>query len=103
MRSGRLDTKIKLQTYSNTVREDGVPIVTWTDLATVRAEVIQSGTEQFFRAYGAVEEAQTIFRIRHFPDVNTSMQIVFEGRNYDIRKINEIRRKRGYEITAVAI
>ncbi|MEW9522371.1 phage head closure protein [Agrobacterium radiobacter] len=103
MRSGKLDSKIKLQTSTHIVREDGVPIMTWTDFATVRAEILQSGTEQFYRAYGSVEEGQTIFRIRHLSGLNTSMRIIFEDRNYDIRKINEIRRKRGYEITAVAI
>lgn len=103
MRSGKLDASITLQSVSVTVGDDGAPIETWTDVATGRAEIIESGTERFFRSYGAVDQAQTIFRIRHVDGVDTAHRIVFAGKNYTIRKVNEIRRKRGYEITAVAI
>ncbi len=101
MRAGKLDGKITIQYSTSVTQPGGNRITTWHDFANARAEVIQSGTEQFFRAYGAVDVAQTIFRTRHITGLLTTHRVVFNGTNYRITKINEIRRKRGFEITTV--
>lgn len=101
MRSGKLDAKIVVHYVTYVTQPGGNRVPTWHEFAKARAEVIQSGTEQFFRAYGAVDVAQTIFRIRYIAGLLTTHRIVFGGANYRITKINEIRRKRGFEITAV--
>lgn len=103
MKAGKLDTLITIQTSTDTVRNDGVVISVWTDLAKVRAEIVESGTEQFYRVYGSVDEATTLFRIRYFDGLTTSHRIVMDGVNFDIREITEIRRKRGHEVKGVAI
>ncbi|MDP9571474.1 UNVERIFIED_ORG: SPP1 family predicted phage head-tail adaptor [Agrobacterium larrymoorei] len=101
MRAGKLDAKITVQYSTSVVQPGGNRITTWHDFIDARAEVIQSGTEQFFRAYGAVDVAQTIFRVRHISGLLATHRIVYGGVNYRITKINEIRRKRGFEITTV--
>lgn len=101
MRAGKLDASITIQSATYTTEPSGSQTVVWSDFAILRAEIVQSGTEQFFRAYGAVEEAQTIFRTRYVAGVETTHRILFGEATYRITKINEIRRKRGFEITAV--
>jgi SPP1 family predicted phage head-tail adaptor len=101
MRSGKLDARITVQKSQRVTQPGGNATITWSDFAKARAEVIQSGTEQFFRAYGVVDITQTVFRTRYIAGLLTTHRIVFQGTNYTIKKINEVRRKRGFEITAV--
>jgi len=101
MRAGKLDRQIVIQTYS-TVGVDayGTPTEGWTDLATVRAQVVQSSTEEFLRAYGENSETAIIFRARFLNGVTTKHRIEYDGNYYNIREVMEIGRRKGLELRA---
>lgn len=102
MRGGKLDSTIVLQRSTHTVDPAGTPTFEWTDIATVRAEIVQSGTEEFLRAYGASDENLTLFRMRYVDGITNADRILFGGAVFNLRKVTEIRRRRGLEILAIS-
>lgn len=104
MRAGKLDRIITIQRYTSGVDELGNPAgMVWSDLATVRAEIVQASTEEFIRGWGASDEALTIFRIRWMDGITNADRIVYAGRNHNIKEITEIGRRRGLEIRTVGL
>ncbi|OCJ38031.1 phage head closure protein [Agrobacterium tumefaciens] len=97
MRAGKLDRSITIQSFTNTVNEYGTPIETWTDVATLRAQLIQSSTEEFL-TNGASDTTSVIFRTRYFASVTTSSQIIYEGETFNVREVKEIGRRVGLEL-----
>lgn len=102
MQAGKMDKKIDIQRSTYEVNEYGTPVYTWTTFATVRAQVLQSGSEEFIRAYGASEETVTIFRIRFVSGVSTANRIIYKGKQLDIKEITEIQRRRGLELRTLS-
>lgn len=98
MRAGKLDRSITLQSVSSAIDPHGTPVETWTTVATVRAEVIEVGTEEYQRAYGEGGNTSVIFRIRWLADVTTSHRVQYEAKNLNVREIKEIGRRRGLEL-----
>jgi SPP1 family predicted phage head-tail adaptor len=97
MRAGKLDRSITVQSFTNTVNDYGTPIETWTDVATVRAQIIQSSTEEFLTS-GATDETVIIFRTRYFGAVAPKSRILFEGEEYNVREVKEIGRRKGLDL-----
>lgn len=97
MRAGNLDRSITVQSFTSTVNDYGTPIETWTDVATVRAQIIQSSTEEFLTS-GATDETVIIFRTRYFGGVTTSSQVIYEGDTYNVREVKEIGRRKGLDL-----
>lgn len=100
MRSGKLDRTIKIQGFTNTVNEYGTPVQDWTDKATLRAQIIQSSTEEFIRG-GAVDETIVIFRTRWLAGVTTADRLQYEDGFFNIKETKEIGRRKGLELRAV--
>lgn len=101
MRSGLLDSVITIQTYSNTVNDYGTPVVSWTDLATVRAQILQASTEEFLKAGGATDQTAVIFRTRWLDGVTTACRVVYDGTFHNIKELKEIGRAKGLDIRTV--
>lgn len=101
MRAGKLDQIITVQRFTNTVDDLGTPIETWTDLVTVRAQIIQQSTEEFIRGYGASDDTIVIFRTRWIDDITTADCVVFDGDNFNIKELKPIGRRKGLDIRAV--
>lgn len=97
MRSGKLDRSITVQSFTSTVNDYGTPVSTWVDVATVRAQIIQSSTEEFLTG-GANDETVIIFRTRYFEGVNTSSQVLYEGQTFNVREVKEIGRRKGLDL-----
>lgn len=97
MRAGKLDRSITVQSFTSTVNDYGTPIETWTDVATVRAQIIQSSTEEFLTS-GATDETVIIFRTRYFGAVAPKSRILFEGEEYNVREVKEIGRRKGLDL-----
>lgn len=97
MRSGKLDRSITVQSFTNTVNEYGTPIETWTDVATVRAQIIQSSTEEYL-TNGASDTTSIIFRTRYFQGLTTSNQVIYEGETFNVREVKEIGRRKGLDL-----
>lgn len=102
MRAGQLDRVITIQRSTSEIDEYGNPAATWSDIATIRAQLVQASTEEFIRGYGASDETAIIFRTR-FLEVGPADRIVFDGANHNIKELKEIGRRRGLEIRTVRL
>jgi len=102
MRAGKLDRQITIQRLTVTLDEYRVPVETWSDVAAVRAQIIQQSTDEYLRgAQGAVDEIAVVFRVRWIEDITTADRIAFDGENYNIRELKPIGRRKGLDIRAV--
>ena len=97
MRAGKLDRIITVQGVTNTVNAYGTPVSTWTDVATIRAQIITSSTEEFL-SNGATDESVIIFRIRYLSGVSNLSRVLYDGDDYNVREVKEIGRRRGLEL-----
>lgn len=87
MRAGDLTERITIQQNTPTRNLFGEEVSVWSTLATVWAKVVAtSGSEQISAARGL---AQTIYTItlRYRDDVDTSMQVLYEGLTLQIRAV----------------
>lgn len=102
MRAGKLRYRITIQSFTETVDEYGVPTLDWSDVATVRAELIQQSTSEFIRAQGAVEDELVIFRTRYVASITNAMRVMFDGSPHDIREIAPDPMRRHMELRTVS-
>lgn len=103
MRAGKLDRTITIQGFTTVIDDLGTPVETWTDKATLRAQLIQSSTEEFIRSYGASDETVIIFRTRWIAGVTNADRIQYEGDVFNIKETKEIGRRKGLELRAVRL
>ena len=103
MRSGLLDREITVQSSSTVISDNGTPIVTWTTLATLRAQRIEATTDEYIRGYGASTERIMVFRTRFIDGVTGANQLLFEGEQFVIKQIKEIGRRIALEFRAERI
>ncbi len=102
MRAGKLDQTIRIDRWSAGVPNDfGTVTPGFTALATLRAQVIQSSTEEFIRASGASDETVTIFRTRYLDGVTNADRIHHDGKFFNIKELKEIGRRKALELRAV--
>lgn len=97
MRAGKLDRSITVQSFTSTVNDYGTPVSVWTNVATVRAQIIQSSTEEFLTS-GASDTTSIIFRTRYFAAVTNGSQVIYEGQPYNVREVKEIGRRKGMDL-----
>lgn len=102
MRAGKLDREITIQRSTHVLDEYGTPISTWTDIATVRAEIVQASTEEFIRGWGASDETVIIFRTRWLADVQLADRIIYGGIIHNLKEIKEIGRRKGLELRCIS-
>lgn len=102
MRAGKLDRTVTIERVTTTVDENGTPVEGWATLATVRAQLVQSTTEEFMRGWGASSEAAVIFRIRHMDGITPADRVKHGGTAYDLKEIKELGRREGLELRCVA-
>jgi SPP1 family predicted phage head-tail adaptor len=103
MKAGKLDRVITIQRFTSTVDDYGTPVETWTDVATVRAQLLQASTEEYIRAAGATDQAVVIFRTRWLDGVMNADRVSFDGSTYNIKETKEIGRRVGLELRCEAL
>lgn len=103
MRSGNLDRTVTVQSFTSVDDGYGNVTETWTDLATVRAQLVQASTDEYIRDYGVSDETVIIFRIRWLDGVTLSNRVVYDGLVHDIKQVKEIGRRRGLELRTVSL
>ena len=104
MRSGRLRHIITVERHEQTGTDDfGTPILEWSQLTTLRADVERQATEEFMRAQGAVDETTVVFHARVLDGLATADRIVWQGQTYSIREIAPDSRHREMELRTVAL
>lgn len=103
MRAGKLDQVVQLRRA--TIVDDGwggqAPGPTET-YATMRAQVIQTSTEEFIRSWGIADETAVIFRLRFIDDVTLADEVRCDGADFNIKEIKPIGRRRGIELRCVS-
>lgn len=102
MRAAKLDRTIAIEHNAETVSATGATRTAWTNLATVRAEIVTASTSEFLTGFGEAEAGTVVFRVRYLAGITTADRIVFDGRAHNIKEIVEIGRRRGLELRAVA-
>lgn len=102
MRAGKLDKTIKIQRRGETVDEYGTVGEGWTDLATVRAQVITSSTEEFLQSAGTTGQTAMVFRIRHREGILLTDRVTHRGQAFDIKEVKELGRRDGLDLRCVA-
>lgn len=103
MRAGSMDRTITIQRFTSVIDEGGGSIQTWTDLYTVRAQLIQASTDEFIRNYGASDETLMIFRVRWIDDITNADRVVYDGLKCNIKELKPIGRRKGLDIRTVAV
>lgn len=102
MRAGKLDRIIEVLRLSRTVDDYGTETEAWTAVATVRAQLVQSSTEEFMNSFGSSAETAAVFRIRYRDDLLTSDRVTYRGQAYDVKEIKELGRREGLDLRCVA-
>lgn len=103
MRAGNLDSVIVVQRFTVT-GDDGYGNTTeaWADLATLRAQLIQAGTEEFIRNFAISEDTAIVFRTRFFEGVTNTDRVIYDGLVHDVKELKEIGRGKGLEIRTIS-
>jgi SPP1 family predicted phage head-tail adaptor len=93
MNPGKLDRRIVIQALTTVTDALGSITETWADLATVWAEYVPlSGLEQI-EAGKLTSRSIAKFRIRYRAGLTTKHRIVADGSTYNIRHLEDHRRK----------
>lgn|SRR5574337_65813 len=101
MNAGKMDRRITLQRKSEAQDSFGEAIGTWTDIATVWAEVAPLTGKERWAAQQVKAEADTLFRIHYLPGLTPLDRVLYNGKTYDVYSVIEIGRRKGHEITAL--
>ena len=103
MRAGSLDRVITIQRFTSTVDDDGTPVQAWTDVATVRAQLVEASTDEYIAARGAVDKAVVIFRVRWLGDITNADRVMYDGTAFNLKETKEIGRRKGLELRCEAL
>lgn len=101
MQAGPMDRRVVLQTASASTDSYGQGVQSYTDLATVWANVRYLTGRELLLAQQTTPNAQVKFQIRYRSDIDETSRIVHDGATYDIQHIAVIGRNVGLEILAV--
>ncbi len=101
---GELKHRITFLKPTITVNENGFETEEFIALKTVWASAANLSGREYFEA-AAVQKENTIkFKIRAIPDIDESMRIVFQDKDYNITAIDNIKYKNRYiEIKAMEV
>ena len=101
MRAGGLDRMVTIQ--RRTLVDDGYgTIETWSDLASVFAQVRQQGGREYLGAAQVQSERRVVFTMRWFPGLSVVDRVEHEGEPHNIVEVREIGRREGVELHTVA-
>lgn len=98
MRAGKLDRIITLQRSVETKSATGAVTLTWSDLATVKAEIVEQSADEFLTGFGEAQTDAIVFRVRYIADLTTGDRVLYAGTAHDLTAISEIGRRRGLEL-----
>lgn len=103
MKAGRLDRRITIQELTVSRDEYGDAEQTWSaHLTDIAAQVIPlSGREEYFGAQ-VNAKATHRFNVRWRSGIEPTMRILFDGKCWDIERIDEMGRRDGLAIYAFA-
>lgn len=103
MRSGRLRRVITLQEAEHSLDEFRVPLTTWRNFGTLRAELVAEAAQEAVSGQGASDLEALTFRTRFLPGVTNAMQLTFRGEAFNLRRVTVIGNDAGLELVAEKI
>jgi SPP1 family predicted phage head-tail adaptor len=91
IRACDLDKRVTVQAKTVSYNGYNEPIETWSELATVWAQAITSGTKgrEFTAAQKLFAEVSIVFRIRYRADVTPLHRVVYAGRTFGILAVED--------------
>ena len=84
MQAGKLNKRITIQQYSETIDDYGYSVKKWADLITVWAHVKNVNGKEFIKSNVALSEVSTSIRIRKRQGLDSSMRVIFNDNTYQI-------------------
>lgn len=102
MRAGTLNRVIFIDRLATTLNENRNPVSAWTNIATLRAEVLQHSVDEAESDSGERDTDSITFRTRFFTGLTSADRIRFMGRIYNVKGFMETGIRAGLEIRAVA-
>ena len=103
MRAGKLDKTITIERHAITVDDYGTQTEGWSQIATVRAQIVQQSTEEFMRSFGSTGETAMVFRLRHCDGLKVADRVTHQGQAFDVKEIKELGRREGLDLRCVAV
>ncbi|MCM2504099.1 phage head closure protein [Aureimonas altamirensis] len=100
--SSRLNHRIVIERQRETVDQYRQRVTTWTEVASVRAEIVTASLTELTKPFGEEDRSAVVFRVRHRGDILTADRIQHAGRLYNIRELVELERRRGLELRCEA-
>ena len=103
--AGKMDRRITLQRFTQTVDAYNEPVLTWATLATRSASYEPISDGERFRAGETAAVLGARFVIRHSSTVsnlNPKDRLTFDGETFSILNVKQIGRREGLEITTTA-
>lgn len=99
--AGKLDRSIRIERPHRVPGYAGAETITWTNVATVPAELVQAETIETAEAKGVRSTEALTFKIR-FIGITSDDRLIYDGRPLNIVRVRELGRRRALEITAKA-
>lgn len=100
---GKMDRQITIEALTQGQGSKyGEPTETYAPWATVWGNKYEGGGREFEAARQITAEIDTQFQIRYVAGLSTTMRITYEGRQYDILRIQEVGRRNRLNIWAKA-
>ena len=93
MRAGALDKRITLQKPTYARGDLNELAESWTDVATVWAEIIPNSGRQYFEAEQASSETQGMIRIRYRSDIEAQWRFTYNSRTFRILSIVDVKER----------
>jgi SPP1 family predicted phage head-tail adaptor len=100
MRAGKLDRRLKIKTLSFSRDSYGGRTETSTTIATTWGGALPVAGSRIFEAAQFVDGATIRFELRYRNDFDKSALIEFDGKDYQVIRIDEIGRRRGLFVWA---
>jgi SPP1 family predicted phage head-tail adaptor len=101
---GDMKHRITFQKLSSSVNDNGFEIEGYEDIRTVWASVANLSGREYFAAAAVQKEKTVKFLIRVISDIDESMRIMFQDKQYNIISIDNIKyENRFVEIKAMEV
>jgi len=84
MQAGKLNSRITIQRLIDGQDEIGQPVSTWTDVATVWADVAHKSGLETIKADAPVSVVKASIRIRYRTDITAGMRVTLGSTHYDV-------------------
>lgn len=93
---GELKHRITFQRFVTNINENGFEVETWEEYKTVWAAVSNLSGREYYQAAAVQAEKTVKFTIRYLSSLTADMRILFEGKQYNITSIDNIKYENKY-------